>query len=348
MHQALQPEQGQHVIATRIRAALNEFIRQVAKHFRHIKPADLRVILLHAGERLLPELPDSLARFAQGILEQRGVVIRCHTRLHGATAEAALLVGGERLPTRTLVSTVPTAPNPLVAGLPVATERGRIVVNEHLEVPGYPGVWAVGDGAWVRDAKTGVPCPPTAQLRRAAYNQLPGQPAPGPRDRRRQGTLRTSLSCERLETIEFIPLSFWYDMPLTPRYRDRRHNPRDGPGQSQSVDSCPPPGAARGAAGPRRCSRTFPDGPGAAHRRLGGRRGDRGHATGGASRATDRGACHRTDVPPFAHDDTERRIVKDRSRLWKAGVRDLVMELCCALHNFRVRLTPWQPMVYSG
>jgi len=39
------------------------------------------------------------------------------------------------------------------------------------------------------------------------------------------------------------------------------------------------------------------------------------------------------------------RIVKDRIRLWKQGVRDLVMELCCALHNFRVRLTPWQPMV---
>ena len=39
------------------------------------------------------------------------------------------------------------------------------------------------------------------------------------------------------------------------------------------------------------------------------------------------------------------RIVKDRIRLWKEGVRDLVMERCCALHNFRVRLTPWQPMV---
>ena len=39
------------------------------------------------------------------------------------------------------------------------------------------------------------------------------------------------------------------------------------------------------------------------------------------------------------------RIVKDRIRLWKEGVRDLVMELCCALHNFRVRLIPWQPMV---
>jgi hypothetical protein len=38
-------------------------------------------------------------------------------------------------------------------------------------------------------------------------------------------------------------------------------------------------------------------------------------------------------------------IVKDRIRLWKQGIRDLVMELCCVLHNFRVRLTPWQPMI---
>jgi hypothetical protein len=39
------------------------------------------------------------------------------------------------------------------------------------------------------------------------------------------------------------------------------------------------------------------------------------------------------------------RIVKDRLRLWKKGVRDQVMEICCALHNFRVRLSPWQPMI---
>jgi hypothetical protein len=39
------------------------------------------------------------------------------------------------------------------------------------------------------------------------------------------------------------------------------------------------------------------------------------------------------------------RIVKDRLRLWKTGIRDRVMEISCALHNFRVRLTPWQPMI---
>ena len=39
------------------------------------------------------------------------------------------------------------------------------------------------------------------------------------------------------------------------------------------------------------------------------------------------------------------RLVKDRIRLWKEGVRDVVMDICCALHNFRVRLTPWQSMI---
>jgi len=42
------------------------------------------------------------------------------------------------------------------------------------------------------------------------------------------------------------------------------------------------------------------------------------------------------------------RIVKDRIRLWKEGVRDLGMELGCALHNVRVRLNPWLPMIESG
>jgi NADH dehydrogenase len=42
-------------------------------------------------------------------------------------------------------------------------ERGRIVVDSHLQVPGYPGVWALGDCAWVPEAHSGQPCPPTAQ-----------------------------------------------------------------------------------------------------------------------------------------------------------------------------------------
>jgi DDE superfamily endonuclease len=55
---------------------------------------------------------------------------------------------------------------------------------------------------------------------------------------------------------------------------------------------------------------------------------------------------HRRLRIAHVHSSVKRcRIMKDRIRLWKEGVRDLVMERCCALHNFRVRLTPWQPMV---
>jgi NADH dehydrogenase len=144
-------------------AEVNDFVRAAARSFRNVRPPEVRVVLLHAGGLILPELPASLATFAQTLLTRRGVEIRLHTRLAGATADTALLDGGDRIPTRTLVSTVPSAPNPLVQTLPVKTERGRILVDAHLQVPEAPGVWAVGDCAAIRDARTGEFCPPTAQ-----------------------------------------------------------------------------------------------------------------------------------------------------------------------------------------
>jgi len=144
-------------------AELNDFVRAGARNFRRIKPSEIRVILLHSGALILPELPESLAQFAQKLLRRRGVEIRLNTRLVGATPESALLDGGEQIRTKTLVSTVPSAPNPLVAAVQCKKERGRIVVNKHLEVPDHPGVWALGDCAWVVDQNTWQPCPPTAQ-----------------------------------------------------------------------------------------------------------------------------------------------------------------------------------------
>jgi DDE superfamily endonuclease len=61
---------------------------------------------------------------------------------------------------------------------------------------------------------------------------------------------------------------------------------------------------------------------------------------------TNQALHHRRLRSEHVHSSVKRcRIVKDRIRLWKAGVRDLVMELCCALHNCRVRLTSWQSIV---
>jgi NADH:ubiquinone reductase (H+-translocating) len=144
-------------------AELNDFVRAAARSFRNVRPEEIRVVLLHAGGLILPELPRSLAEFAQALLMKRGVEIRLNTRLSGATVDLALLEGGDRIATRTLVSTVPSAPNQLVAMLPVKKERGRILVDANLEVPEFPGLWAVGDCAAIRDARTGDFCPPTAQ-----------------------------------------------------------------------------------------------------------------------------------------------------------------------------------------
>jgi len=92
------------------------------------------------------------------------------------------------VPAETLVWTAGTAPNPLTKSLPLEKDkRGAVIVGATLAVPGYSGVWALGDCAAVVDAKTGQPCPPTAQfaLREAAAlaknirANLQGRPACG-------------------------------------------------------------------------------------------------------------------------------------------------------------------------
>ena len=72
----------------------------------------------------------------------------------------------------------------------------------------------------------------------------------------------------------------------------------------------------------------------------------RGRALTRAQKAANRRIARRRVRIEHVNSSVKRcRIVHDICRLRKAGVRDLVMEVCCALHNFRVRLTPWQPMV---
>jgi hypothetical protein len=72
----------------------------------------------------------------------------------------------------------------------------------------------------------------------------------------------------------------------------------------------------------------------------------RGRALTRAQKAANRRIARRRVRIEHVNSSVKRcRIVHDTSRLRKAGVRDLIMEVCCALHNFRVRLTPWQPMV---
>jgi NADH:quinone reductase (non-electrogenic) len=144
-------------------AELNDFVRDVARRYPHIDPSEFKVILLHAGPRILPELPESLSAYALRLLARRQIEIRLNTRLAAVTADEALLDDGTRIPTKTVIATIGATPNPVLSALPCKKERGRIVVDEFLAVPDYPSVWALGDCAYVVDHKTGQPCPPTAQ-----------------------------------------------------------------------------------------------------------------------------------------------------------------------------------------
>ncbi len=144
-------------------AELNDFVREIVRQYGHLNPEELRMILLHAGPRILPELPEDLSAYAQRLLERKKVEIHLQTRLAAVTAHEAILSDGTRIPTKTVIATIGTAPNPVLTALPGKKERGRLVVDAFLEVPEYPGVWAVGDCAWIIDHQTRAPCPPTAQ-----------------------------------------------------------------------------------------------------------------------------------------------------------------------------------------
>jgi NADH dehydrogenase len=145
-------------------AALNDFVREALPFYPNLCEGMLRVLLVHSGPVILPELGESLGRYTQKVLEGRGVEIRLNTRVKSMTEDNVCLAHHVPIPCRTLVWTAGTVPSPLISSLPCAKELGRIVVNQFLQVPDWPDVWAVGDCAFVPDIRNpGKSHPPTAQ-----------------------------------------------------------------------------------------------------------------------------------------------------------------------------------------
>jgi NADH dehydrogenase len=144
-------------------AALNDFLHEATRYYRKLRREMVRVVLVHAGEVILPELSDSLGRYAARKLQARGVEIRLGTKVTSISGDRVGLSDGTTLLARTLVWTAGTASHPLVAGLPCGSRQGRVAVTNELEVPEWPGVWALGDCAWVPKAQTGGAYAPTAQ-----------------------------------------------------------------------------------------------------------------------------------------------------------------------------------------
>ena len=145
-------------------AALNDFVREALPFYPNLREDMLRVLLVHSGTVILPELGESLGRYAEKVLARRGVEIRLKNRVKSVTESEVFLADGVSIPSRTLVWTAGTVPSPIISSLPCAKERGRLLVNQFLGVPDWPDVWAVGDCAFVPDIRNpGKSHPPTAQ-----------------------------------------------------------------------------------------------------------------------------------------------------------------------------------------
>lgn len=163
---------------TEVVAEINDLVRTLVKDYPRIDPKEVRVFMVHSKDRLMErELNESLSRYAEKILRKRGVEFRFGLKLESATNNKAVLSNGEIIPTRTVISTVPSSPNPLIEALDVPKEKGKVKTDRCMQVEGHENVFAIGDCASIPLDDKGAFCPPTAQfaVREAkilAYNIL--------------------------------------------------------------------------------------------------------------------------------------------------------------------------------
>ena len=147
-------------------AELQDYVADVIDRYPRCRMAGTRFVLVEAQDRVMQEVPATLAEFATRELRGRGMEILTGTTLREMDERSATLSTGERIPTRMLCWTAGVAPAPLVRrlGLPL-NQQGRIEVDATMKVIGRDNVWAIGDAAAVPDPakRRTAPSPPTCQ-----------------------------------------------------------------------------------------------------------------------------------------------------------------------------------------
>jgi NADH:ubiquinone reductase (H+-translocating) len=139
--------------------ALAEIARETLRHeFHNIDPAQARIILLQAGDRILPTYPPDLSAKATGALDRLGVTVRIGARVTAVTEAGVSLLspdGSEFIPAATVLWAAGVKASPLGAALAQATgadidRQGRLMVQPDLSLPGHPDVFVIGDLAALR------------------------------------------------------------------------------------------------------------------------------------------------------------------------------------------------------
>jgi NADH:ubiquinone reductase (H+-translocating) len=135
-------------------------------YYKNIYMTEVKVKLVHTGDKLLEQVDEELGRFSLGKLKAKGVDFIMNTHVVGATPYALKLDDDKNtiIPCYTLIWTAGVTPSKLIVNLPCEHDKGhRIIANNYLEVPGHDGVYALGDCASITDPHTGKPYPRTAQ-----------------------------------------------------------------------------------------------------------------------------------------------------------------------------------------
>jgi NADH dehydrogenase len=153
-----------------VAGGLMDFLRASRRYYRAC--GEPTVTLVHSGDRLLPELSPALGAFAARKMREHGIDVRLGARCARVDDRGITLKDGEILTAGTVICTIGTAPNPLIAALPLPKQRGRIEVAADMSVPTVPGVWALGDCAAVLNVHDGSVSPPTAQFAERQARQL--------------------------------------------------------------------------------------------------------------------------------------------------------------------------------
>ena len=150
---------------TEIIAELFDLVHSILRYYPNVRREELRFVLVHTRDRILPELGDKLADYALRILRARGIEFVLNTRVAGATPGGVLIEDAPEIPARTIVWTAGNQPNPMLQTLPVERNRaGAVIAESTLQVKGHQNIWVVGDCAEIPDPDhEGTTYPPTAQ-----------------------------------------------------------------------------------------------------------------------------------------------------------------------------------------
>jgi len=148
---------------TETTGAVNDFVRETVRYYPQLREELIRVVVVHPGNFILPELGEELGRYAERKLRERKVEVIKGPRVANYDGVVVTLSDGTSIPAATLIWTAGVKPSPVIASLPCEKVRGRLLVSEYLAVTGVPGLWAAGDCAAVPILNTENFHPPTAQ-----------------------------------------------------------------------------------------------------------------------------------------------------------------------------------------